>query len=129
MITLFGVSTWEEIRYLSFTFKKIVDVPGIHIERVHPWQQRAVAAINKALRDDKRIERVVLFGSSVNMRCTLQSDLDVVIVMYDTSNEAKLEVSEKLQEACNWNADILWRDDLTEEDRVFQEAQGGVVIV
>ena len=126
---MFGVTTWEEVRNLSFIFKKIVDVPGIEIERVHPWQQRAVAKINAAVRDDKRIERVVLFGSSVNMRCTLDSDLDLVIDMNDTSNEAKLDVSEKIQEACDWNADILWRDRLTEDDRVFQEAKRGVRIV
>lgn len=63
------------------------------------------------------------------MRCTLDSDLDLVIVMNDTSNEAKLDVSEKIQEACDWNADILWRDRLTEDDRVFQEAKRGVRIV
>lgn len=126
---MFGVSTWEEVRKLKFTFKKIVDVPGIEIERVHPLQQKAVAAINKALKDDNRVERVVLFGSSINMRCTIHSDLDVVIVMRDLSNEAKLDVSEKLQEACDWNADVLWGDRLTEDDRVFQEAKMGVRIV
>lgn len=126
---MFGVVTWEEVRELSFIFKKIIDVPGVEITRVHPLQQRAVYNINKALNGDSRVDKVVLFGSSVNMRCTIHSDLDMVVVMNDISNGAKLDVSEKIQEACDWKADILWRDTLSDNDRVFQEAKKGVVIV
>ena len=122
---MFGVVTWEEVRELSFIFKKIIDVPGVEITRVHPLQQRAVYNINKALNGDSRVDKVVLFGSSVNMRCTIHSDLDMVVVMNDISNGAKLDVSEKIQEACDWKADILWRDTLSDNDRVFQEAKRG----
>lgn len=126
---MFGVSTWEEVRNLQFTFKKIVDVPGVEIERVFPTQQQAVKQINEALCNDSRVNKIILFGSSVNMRCTIHSDLDVLIFMNDLSNEAKLDVSEKLQNACNWNADILWADRIDDTERIMQEARLGVRIV
>lgn len=126
---MFGVSTWEEVRNLRFIFKEIVHVDGVDMCSIHPWKQRSVKKIHDALKDDVRVNKVVLFGSSINMRCRLDSDLDVVICMNDCSNEAKLDVSEKLQIACDWTADILWFDRLSEEDRVYQEAKKGVIIV
>lgn len=125
----YGVKSWDDVRNVGFRFKECISVPGVDITRVHPWKQAVVKSIRDALIYDSRIERVVLFGSSVNIRCQMSSDLDVVIKMKDFSNDAKLDVSEKLQEACGWTADILWFDHLSENDRVYQEAKRGVRIV
>lgn len=37
-------------------------------------------------------------------------------------NQAKLEVSEKAQIACNWNPDILLGDTMTKDDRALKDA-------
>ena len=106
----------------------IIDYPGVDMSRIYPLQQQKVANIISAIKDDSRVDCVILFGSSVNMRCTIHSDLDFVVKLKDISTQSKNEVSEKIQEACDWSADILWFDHLSEKDRVFQEMRMGVKI-
>lgn len=126
---MFGVSTWEEVRDLNFRFKKIVDCPGVEMDRIFPTQQKPVSKIIKCVKGDSAVEKMLLFGSSINMRCTATSDLDLLIFMKDTSDKEKLRVSEKVQEACEWKADILWADRLDSDERIFQTAMKGVRIV
>jgi len=73
---------------------------------------------------------IVVFGSSLNLRCTVDSDLDLAIKLKDdnVSNEIKTEISEKIQSAYDWNADILWRDRLNESDRILHEIRKGVIL-
>ena len=125
---MYGVNTWEQVRGLQFYFNKVVDAPDIEIERVHPLQQRYAKKIHDVLVNDCRVKRVILFGSSTNMRCTIHSDLDLLVVMHDVSNQAKLSVSEMIQEACDWKADIVWYDRLCANERIVEEARMGVII-
>lgn len=48
------------------------------------------------------------------MRCTGKSDIDLVVKLKEEciSDEMKNSISEKIQAACDWNADIVWRDRL-----------------
>lgn len=126
---MFGVSTWEEVRGLNFRFKKIVDCPGVEMDRVFPTQQKLVSEIIKCVKGDSAVEKMLLFGSSINMRCTATSDLDLLIFMKDTSDKEKLRVSEMIQEACGWKADILWADRLNSDEKIFRTAVKGVQII
>lgn len=121
-------TTWEEERYITYYFPVICAYPGVDMGRVYPIMQRDVAKICDVVSKDDRVEAVVLFGSAANIRCTRESDLDIAVrlksdyVNYDVKNE----VSEQIQEACNWNADIIWRDRMTEQDAIYDEILRGV---
>lgn len=100
------------------------------ISRVYPLQQKKVFEIHNALVSDSRVGSAFLFGSSITSACHSESDIDLAIkIKPETDVEtAKDEVSEIVQEICDWKADILWRDRLTETDRVLGEILKGVKI-
>ena len=107
--------------------KKQID---FDIARVYPLKQKEVYQIHEALSYDKRVLSAFLFGSSITSACHSGSDIDLAIkIKPETDVEtAKDEVSEIVQEICDWNADILWRDRLTENDRVLGDILKGVKI-
>ena len=49
------------------------------MSRIYPTKQREVRAVYELLKPLAFIKRVFIFGSSTNNKCTLQSDLDIVI--------------------------------------------------
>lgn len=123
--------TWEEQKNVKCIFRTLVDIPGVEVSRIHPLQQEDVKRVCHALEGEERIKAVVLFGSSVNLRCTIYSDLDFVIQLKSDylNNEVKNDISEKIQEACDWNADILWYDRIYTNERLMDNVLKGVQIV
>ena len=88
----------------------------------------------KTWEEQKNVEccfRVGPFGSSVNLRCTIHSDLDLVVRLRPefVNNETKNEVSEKIQEACGWNADVLWYDRICNSECLMDNVLKGVQIL
>lgn len=101
----------------------------IDMSRIYPTQQASVKKIIMELRNDNRVECLRLFGSSISLACHKESDIDLAVGLISPSNSARNEVSEKIQIACNWKADILWMDRLTSFDRVFLDIMNGVVLI
>lgn len=123
--------TWEEQRNVSVLFPEIIYCEDIEIRRVHPLKQKVVADINKMLKDDDRVSAVVLFGSAVNLRCNIHSDIDVVVRLDDryVCRDVKNDISEKIQILSDWKADILWYDELLPGERIYSSILKGVQIV
>ena len=123
--------TWEEEKNVKCIFHTLVEIPGVEVCRIHPLQQEAVKNVFDALKGEERIKVVVLFGSSVNLRCTIHSDLDFVVQLKPDfiNNEVKNDISEKIQEACNWNADVLWYDRIYTNKKLMDNVLRGVQIV
>lgn len=65
------------------------------------------------------------------MRCTGKSDIDLAVKLKEEciSDEMKNSISEKIQAACDWNADIVWRDRLQESDQILQDIRKGVILL
>ena len=123
--------TWEEQKNVECNFRVLADVPKVKMSRIHPLQQKAVKRIHDAIEWDERVAALVLFGSSVNLRCTIHSDLDLVVRLRPefVNNETKNEVSEKIQEACGWNADVLWYDRICNSKNLMNNVLKGVQIL
>lgn len=110
-------------------FPVIVEDILIDMSRIYPTKQRMVKMVIEELRGDKRISFVRLFGSSITMRCNKESDLDFAICLVEQTNEIKNDISEKVQECCEWMADIIWMDHILPEERIYQDIMKGLVIV
>lgn len=52
--------------------------------RVHPLMQGRVEKLIHELSKDQNIHRLILFGSSLEFRCSSVSDIDLYIEKYDT---------------------------------------------
>ena len=57
-------------------FKVCIDDPFPNCEKIFPIQQKRVAALIRSL-DFENVVSVMIFGSSVNARCHVGSDVDV----------------------------------------------------
>lgn len=50
-----------------------------HCNRVHPLMQERVQRLLEDLKQDENIQKIVLFGSSLQFRCSSYSDIDLYI--------------------------------------------------
>lgn len=83
--------------------------------RVHPLMQGRVEKLLHALVKDSNIRRVVLFGSSLEFRCSSFSDIDLYIEKYDL--DKKLEYIPEL----DCEVDIV--TNLPPQNRLFLEIE------
>lgn len=114
-----------------YTFPILEKRPGVMMQYIYPTKQRLVGRLYDALTPRKEVLSVMLFGSSISMRCTMDSDTDLSIRLTDIHNnvDVRNEISETVQEICDWNADIIWYDRITPDDRVYHDICKGVQIV
>ena len=86
---LYHVSTKGAGRMAAVSTANMWDFPvmeGISFEnanRVHPLMQRRVEKLLHGIAGDMNIRRAILFGSSLEFRCSSTSDIDIYIEKYD----------------------------------------------
>lgn len=114
----------KEVHFPIVVADELVDM-----SRIYPTKQGLVKNVLAQLRADKRVKSLRLFGSSISMACHKDSDIDFAVDIADKSRECRNEISEKLQIACNWSADIIWMDHLAETDRVYKDIMKGLVLI
>ena len=81
--------------------------------RIHPLMQRRVEQILQAVSKDPNVRRLVLYGSSLEFRCSSASDIDLYIEKYDP--DKKLANFPDL----DCEADII--TNLSPDNRLYQE--------
>lgn len=64
-------------------FNLVVNSNLKDINRIHPLKQRDVTALVNELQKDDNINRIIIFGSALDMRCNWYSDLDVYVETRD----------------------------------------------
>lgn len=127
-----SVSTsWDDARRKAYKFPVVAETDAFDISRVHPLKQREALAVFEAIRDDDRISAAIIFGSAQTIRCQGKSDLDLCVALKPccTDADTKNEVSEKIQKACGFDADILWLDRLEKGSFIYENVMRGVRIV
>ena len=110
-------------------FPVIVKDTYVDMSRIYPTKQQMVGKVLSELRMDNRVTSLRLFGSSITMACNKDSDLDFAIGLNDLSTKAKNEVSEKVQLACDWSADIIWADRISSSDRIYTDIMKGLILI
>lgn len=83
--------------------------------RVHPLMQKRVETLICGLEKDKNIHRLILYGSSLEFRCSSFSDIDIYIEKYDPRK--KLEFLPEL----DCEIDII--TNLPPDNRLYQKIE------
>jgi len=114
-----------------YNFPVIVHCDEINMSRIYPTKQKIALDIHNALKSNIHVVSAMLFGSSITMKCTSESDTDLAIRLTDDSltHEVRNSVSEIIQDICDWKSDILWFDSLSTSDRIYHDICKGVQIV
>ena len=115
----------------GYLFHTICECPGVKMERVFPTKQRIVKRIHDRFKNDERWSCIVLFGSAVTVKCNPHSDLDLLVRLSEgnVNVDIKNEISEQLQELCDWKADIVWFDRIASGERIYENVLKGIQIV
>lgn len=131
LIQYYNRLSHKELYGKYYRFPIIEKCDEIDMSRIYPTKQKLVVDIHNALKPDKSIVSVMLFGSSISMKCTSKSDTDLAVRLDDNclTHEVRNRVSETIQEICDWNSDILWFDSLSENDRVYHDICKGVQVL
>lgn len=113
----------------NVTFPVIVADDQIDMGRIYPTKQAAVKKVLEKLRKEETVSSLRLFGSSITMACHQGSDIDFAVELNELSRENRNDISEKIQLACDWNADIIWMDHIHKTDRIYDDIMKGVVLI
>ena len=122
---------WEEQKNYRTTFPITIPSTIVPVQFIYPTKQKTAIEINNKLSDMSDVVSVMLFGSSVSMRCTSSSDTDLSIRLLPEKTDVatKNVVSEIVQDICNYDADIIWFDKLTYGSKLYNNIMKGVQIV
>ena len=101
----------------------------VDMSAIYPTKQILVKQVVNRLRSDGRVLTLRLFGSSISMACHKDSDLDFAVEISNPSTESRNEISEMIQEASNWGADIIWLDRLKTDERIYKDIMRGLVLI
>jgi len=72
-------------------WKVFIDSPFKNCNKVHPLQQRKVAALLSEIAGNPLVKKVLIFGSSVTNRCHIGSDVDIYLEMTKDVNPFQKE--------------------------------------
>jgi len=120
--------TWDDARRKRFCFPVKVQRDDFDIFRIHPLKQKEAIQIADVVKDDGRVKGLIVFGSASNIRCCRNSDIDVAVELEPDhiNNQVKEEVSENIQRACGFDADILWLDRIPKDSKLYSNIEMGV---
>ena len=124
-------SSWNDAKDKKYAFPVIVASDNYDASRIHPLKQKLAMKISKKLRNDTRISELILFGSSTTIRCNNKSDMDFAVQLKNEyiNNFVKDEISEEIQSICDWKADIIWMDRITEKSKIYNNISKGVRLI
>lgn len=124
-------NTWEDNKNKKFYFPIVVKNDNYDCQRIHPLKQRIVDEVYNYIKNNVMIEKVIIFGSAINVRCNNKSDVDIAIKVKEEyfNKESKNNISEDIQEICDYNSDIIWLNTIDEKSQLYYNINTkGVVI-
>ena len=129
--TYYNYLTSQSLYAKYYSFPVVVPESKINMKRIYPTKQSLIYKLSQSLAPDNRITSIVLFGSSITMQCTKDSDTDLAVRLDSDyiNNDTKNNISETIQEICDWKADILWYDRIDKKDRIYHDICKGVQIL
>lgn len=123
--------SWEKNKENIFYFPIIVNNDNYDCARIHPLMQKKVNEIFNEIKKSSIIEKVIIFGSSVNIRCNKNSDLDIAIKLKEEyfNRENQNLISEEIQVISDYNSDIVWLNTIDSQSQLYRNISSKGVII
>lgn len=124
-------NSWEENKNKKFYFPIIVNNDNYECDRIHPLMQKKINDIYNLVSKKHEIEKVIIFGSSVNIRCNKKSDIDIAIKIKPAyfNRENQNIISEEIQEISEYNSDIVWLNTMDSNITLYNNIYSTGVII
>lgn len=111
-----------------FEFPLIVKSDFKEIKRIHPQKQLQVNQIYTELKDNLLVQKIIVFGSTISIKCGIYSDLDLAVKLTQNTLSAKNIISEKIGQITEWNYDIIWLNDIVSTEPIIKKIKNGVTL-
>lgn len=123
-------TTWQDAKSKSYIFPIICNNPHYEVRMIHPLKQKMINELFQLFTNIPAISKVILFGSSINIRCKSNSDIDLAILLNenDFNNDTKNQVSELIQEKSDYCCDIIWLNDISKKTKLYENIKMGLTI-
>ena len=123
--------TWAESKKRKYRFPVISGSDGYDASRIHPLKQKSVSAVYACSKNNPDIVSLILFGSAPTICCRADSDLDFAVELRPeaVNRDTKNSVSEQIQEACGYTADIIWLDRVDRQSQLYKNICRGAKII
>ncbi len=94
-------------------------------KHIYPLKQREVDSVINNMPNN--ITKAIVFGSTPTWNCSIESDIDIaVFAVGDT--ESKNLARQIISKNCNYKCDVIFVDDIQENEKIIDEINKGVVI-
>lgn len=124
-------NSWDENKTRKFYFPIVVNNSNYECNRIHPLMQSKVNDLYNYIKTLNSVSKVIVFGSSVNIRCNKQSDIDIAVELKADhfTKEEQNKISEQIQIITSYNADVVWLNTLDQNTKLYNNiCMKGVVI-
>lgn len=98
----------------------VIKEPFMNCDRIYPLQRRKISELIAYLKDNKNVQKIIIFGSSVTSRCNINSDVDIYVELKEKENLLK-------DKYFNFLYDLWTNFDV--DDRLYNEIQKKGVVV
>lgn len=98
------------------------------LKYIFPSKQRAAQKAIELAHADKRIKRVIVFGSAVTVNCGIGSDIDIAIDAPDISEDEFCLMARPFRREITSGVDIVHYNDIKNELLKSEIMNKGVVI-
>ncbi|MDR1961513.1 MAG: hypothetical protein LBQ16_04445 [Gracilibacteraceae bacterium] len=124
------IKTWDEYcDEHTFIFPVVVDTNFDNMNRIHPLKQGICKNILNCHDVIDNCKQIIVFGSSVSMKCDDESDIDLAIELKTDSVKNRNSVSESIGAISDWNYDIIWLDDTIQNEPIYEKIKRGVYLL
>jgi predicted nucleotidyltransferase len=96
------------------------------LQHVYPIMQSYVQQIIRSTFPD--VTKIILFGSSITMKCNIESDLDIAIQTNIYDLRVFHAVREMIERMIPIKCDVLYYNDIAQGDQLLTEVNTGLVI-
>ena len=93
---------------------------GKILERIHPLKQRIVLELMNNEEIKNLCAKLKIFGSSIDTRADIKSDLDIAIFLKEDTKANRSRVTEIIGEKTNWNYDAVFLNDMGTETGLYK---------
>lgn len=98
------------------------------LRQVYPVKQKYIQALLEYSAIEPGIRKIILFGSSITMRCRVESDIDVMVWLDDACDDAERDkISGKIGLILD-NADVLFPNWFEESSAIWNDIYKGVTV-
>lgn len=96
------------------------------LERIYPLMQRYVLRLMHASWLEN--VNVWIFGSSLSMRCNIESDLDIALETTECDTDLFFKLETQIAKEIDVDCDIIYLNTLSPNEQLYKEIRNGLCV-